>query len=136
MTFIKPYLIRLAHCDATGMVFLPNYFYIFNALVEDWFYEALEVRYDEYLMQRRLALATVKLETVFSAASKMGETVDFWLTVTHLGRTSIRFTMGVDQENTARVRMQRIAVLISQSDRRPVDWPQELREKITEFTRG
>lgn len=136
MTFIKPYLIRLAHCDATGMVFLPNYFYIFNALVEDWFYEALEVRYDEYLMQRRLALATVKLETVFSAASKMGETVDFWLTVTHLGRTSIRFTMGVDHENNPRVRMQRIAVLISQSDRRPVDWPQELREKITEFTRG
>lgn len=136
MTFIKPYLIRLAHCDATGMVFLPNYFYIFNALVEDWFYEALEVRYDEYLMQRRLALSTVKLETVFSAASKMGETVDFWLTVTHLGRTSIRFTMGVDHENNARVRMQRIAVLTSQSDRRPVDWPQELREKITEFTRG
>ena len=37
MTFTKPYLIRLAHCDATGIVFLPNYFYVFNALVEDWF---------------------------------------------------------------------------------------------------
>lgn len=136
MTFTKPYLIRLAHCDATGMVFLPNYFYIFNALVEDWFYEALDVRYDEFLMQRHLALATVKLETVFSAPSKMGETVDFWLTVTHLGRTSLRFTMGVDQENNPRVRMQRIAVLTSQSDRRPVDWPQEVREKIVEFMRG
>ena len=136
MTFIKPYLLRLAHCDATGMVFLPNYFYIFNALVEDWFYEALEVRYDEFLMQRRLALATVKLETVFNVASKMGETVDFWLTVTHLGRTSIRFTMGVDHENQARVRMQRIAVLISQVDQHPVPWPQDLHEKIIEFTRG
>ncbi len=136
MTFIKPYLIRLAHCDPTGMVFLPNYFYIFNALVEDWFYEALEVRYDEYLMQRHLALATVKLETVFSAPSKMGETVDFWLTVTHLGRTSVRFTMGVDHEGNARVRMQRIAVQTSQADRRPVPWPQELREKINEFMLG
>jgi len=136
MTFIKPYLIRLAHCDATGMVFLPNYFYIFNALVEDWFYEALEVRYDEYLMLRRLSLTTVKLESVFSAPTKMGETVDFWLTVTHLGRTSLRFSMGIDHEGEARVRMNRIAVLVSQADRRPVSWPSELYEKIVEFTRG
>lgn len=136
MTFTKPYLIRLAHCDPTGMVFLPNYFYVFNALVEDWFYEGLEVRYDEYLMQRRLALSTVKLETVFSAPTQMGDTVDFWLTVTHLGRSSIRFTMGVDHESDSRVRMHRIAVLTSQADHRPVGWPEELREKITEFMRG
>jgi 4-hydroxybenzoyl-CoA thioesterase len=136
MTFIKPYLIRLAHCDATGMVFLPNYYYIFNALVEDWFYEALEIRYDQFLMQHRLSLATVKLETVFSAPSRMGDTVDFWLTVTHLGRTSIRFTMGVDKDGDARVRMQRIAVLVNQADHRPAVWPNDLREKIVEFTRG
>ena len=136
MTFIKPYLIRLAHCDATGMVFLPNYFYIFNALVEDWFYEALEIRYDEFLMTRKLSLATVKLETVFSAPTRMGDTVDFWLTVTHLGRTSIRFTMGVDKDGDARVRMHRVAVLVSQANHRPVDWPAELREKILEFNRG
>jgi acyl-CoA thioesterase FadM len=136
MTFIKPYLIRLAHCDATGMVFLPNYYYIFNALVEDWFYEALEIRYDQFLMQHRLSLATVKLETIFSAPSRMGDTVDFWLTVTHLGRTSIRFTMGVDKDGDARVRMQRIAVLVNQADHRPVVWPNDLREKIVEFTRG
>ncbi|HRK57249.1 MAG TPA: acyl-CoA thioesterase [Burkholderiaceae bacterium] len=136
MTFTKPYLIRLAHCDPTGMVFLPNYFYVFNALVEDWFYEGLEVRYDEYLMQRRLALSTVKLETVFSAPTQMGENVEFWLTVTHLGRSSIRFTMGVDHEGNSRVRMHRIAVLTSQADHRPVPWPQELREKINEFMLG
>ena len=136
MTFIKPYLIRLAHCDPTGMVFLPNYFYILNALVEDWFYEALEVRYDEYLMERKVSLATVKLETVFSKSTRMGETVDFWLTVSHLGRSSIRFTMGVDKENDARVRVQRVAVLVDQLSTRPVDWPPELREKITEFMRG
>ncbi len=136
MTFIKPYLIRLAHCDPTGMVFLPNYFYIFNALVEDWFYEALEVRYDEYLMERKVSLATVKLETVFSQSTRMGETVDFWLTVSHLGRTSIRFTMGVDKGDDVRVRTQRVAVLVNQLSTRPVDWPQELREKITEFMRG
>jgi len=56
MTFIKPYLIRLSHCDPTGFVFYPNYFHIFNALVEDWFYEALEIPFDVLLMERRLSL--------------------------------------------------------------------------------
>jgi len=52
MTFIKQYLIRLSHCDPTGTVFYPNFFHIFNALVEDWFYEAIEIRFDEFLMTR------------------------------------------------------------------------------------
>jgi hypothetical protein len=86
MTFIKPYIIRLSHCDATGQVFYPNYFHIFNALVEDWFYEGLEIRYDELLMQRGLSLPTVKLESTFLVPTRMGEVVDFWLIVSHLGR--------------------------------------------------
>lgn len=136
MTFIKPYIIRLSHCDATGQVFYPNYFHIFNALVEDWFYEGLEIRYDELLMTRGLSLPTVKLETTFLAPSRMGETVDFWLTVSHLGRTSLRFTMGVTKDGDDRVRMNRVAVCVSQRDGKPLPIPQDLREKIQEFMRG
>ena len=136
MTFTKPYLIRLAHCDATGMVFLPNYFYIFNALVEDWFYEALEVQYDRYLMESKLSFATVKLETVFSAPIRMGETVDFWLTVSHLGRSSLRFTMGVSHGGTDRVRMNRVVVCVSQASGKPVALPEELRGRINTFMLG
>ncbi|MCS7101528.1 MAG: acyl-CoA thioesterase, partial [Burkholderiaceae bacterium] len=107
MTFIKPYIIRLSHCDPTGYVFYPHYFHIFNALVEDWFYEGLEIAFDKLLMERHLALPSVKLETTFLKPTRMGETVDFWLTVTHLGRSSIRFTMGVDKDGDSRVRMHR-----------------------------
>jgi 4-hydroxybenzoyl-CoA thioesterase len=136
MTFIKPYLIRLSHCDPTGFVFYPNYFHIFNALVEDWFYEALEVPFDEFLMQRRLSLPTVRLETTFAKPTRMGEIVDFWLTVTHVGRSSLRLTMGVDKDNDQRVRMNRIAVFLSQETDRPIDIPEDVRDKILEFMRG
>src|SRR5882757_5185776 len=112
MTFIKPYLIRLSHCDPTGFVFYPNYFHIFNALVEDWFYEALEIPFDVFLMERRLSLPTVRLETTFTKPTRMGETVDFWLTATHIGRTSLRLTMGVDKNTEPRVRMTRVTVCI------------------------
>ena len=136
MTFIKQYLIRLSHCDATGQVFYPNYFHIFNALVEDWFYEAIEVPFDKLLMERKLSLPTVRLESTFLKPTRMGETVDFWLTVTHVGRTSLRFSMGVDKDGEHRVRMNRIAVCISQETGRPVELPPDLRAKIAEFIRG
>jgi 4-hydroxybenzoyl-CoA thioesterase len=136
MTFIKPYIIRLSHCDPTGYVFYPHYFHIFNALVEDWFYEAIEIPFDRFLMERGLALPTVKLETTFLAPTKMGETVDFWLTVSHLGRSSIRFTMGVAKEGEDRVKMNRVAVCVSQKSHRPAEFPPDMREKVLEFMRG
>jgi 4-hydroxybenzoyl-CoA thioesterase len=136
MTFIKPYMIRLSHCDATGQVFYPNYFHIFNALVEDWFYEALEIPFDKLLMERNLSLPTVKLETTFNAPSRMGELVDFWLTVPHLGRSSLRFTMGVSKDGVDRVKMHRIAVCVSQTTHRATPIPPDVREKVLEFMRG
>jgi acyl-CoA thioesterase FadM len=136
MTFIKPYMIRLSHCDATGQVFYPNYFHIFNALVEDWFYEAIEIPFDRFLMERNLSLPTVKLETTFNAPCRMGEAVDFWLTVTHVGRSSLRFTMGVSKDGEDRVKMHRIAVCVSQSTHRPTPIPPDVREKVLEFMRG
>jgi 4-hydroxybenzoyl-CoA thioesterase len=136
MTFIKPYMIRLSHCDATGQVFYPNYFHIFNALVEDWFYEGIDVPFDRLLMEQRLSLPTVRLETTFLKPSRMGEMVDFWLTVTHVGRTSVRFTMGVDKDGEQRVRMNRVAVCTSQDSGSAVEIPADLREKILDFMRS
>jgi 4-hydroxybenzoyl-CoA thioesterase len=136
MTFIKPYIIRLSHCDPTGYVFYPHYFHIFNALVEDWFYEGLEIAFDKLLMERHLAVPSVKLETTFLKPTRMGETVDFWLTVSHLGRSSVRFTMGVDKDGEQRVRMNRVIVCVDQRTGKAVPVPQDIREKIQAFMVG
>jgi 4-hydroxybenzoyl-CoA thioesterase len=136
MTFIKPYIIRLSHCDPTGYVFYPHYFHIFNALVEDWFYEGLEVAFDKLLMERHLAVPSVKLETTFLKPTRMGETVDFWLTVSHLGRSSIRFTMGVDKDGEQRVRMNRVIVCVDQRTGKAVPVPDDIREKVQAFIAG
>jgi len=136
MTFIKPYIIRLSHCDPTGFVFYPHYFHIFNALVEDWFYEGLEVPFDKLLMERHRAVPSVKLETTFLKPTRMGETVDFWLTVSHLGSSSIRFTMGVDKDGDQRVRMNRVIVCVDQRSGKAVPVPQDIREKIQAFMVG
>ena len=63
----------------------------------------------------------------------MGEQVNFWLTVTHLGRTSVRFLMGVSKDGVDRVRTHRVAVCVSQKSHKAVPIPQEVREKIQAF---
>jgi 4-hydroxybenzoyl-CoA thioesterase len=136
MTFTKPYIIRLSHCDPTGFVFYPQYFHIFNALVEDWFYEGLEIPFDKLLMERQLALPSVKLESTFLRPVRMGETVDFWLTVSHLGNSSVRFTMGVDKDGEQRVRMNRVIVCVDQRSGKAVSIPDDIREKIQGFMLG
>jgi acyl-CoA thioesterase FadM len=62
--------------------------------------------------------------------------VDFWLTASHIGRTSLRLTMGVDKNGEQRVRMNRVAVCISQETDKPVEIPDDVRRKIAEFMRG
>ena len=136
MTFIKNYIIRLSHCDPTGQVFYPNYFIIFNALFEDWFYEGLELSYHDFLMERGLSLPTVKLETTFLAPTRAGERVDFWLTVMHLGNTSMKLSMGVDCDGQQRVRLNRVAVCVDQKTGKPTPIPQDLRDQVQEFMLG
>jgi 4-hydroxybenzoyl-CoA thioesterase len=104
--------------------------------VEDWFYEGLEFAFDKLLMERRLAVPSVKLETTFLTPTRMGETVDFWLTVSHLGRSSIRFTMGVDKDGEHRVRMNRVIVCVDQRSGKAVPIPEDMREKVQAFMVG
>ena len=41
--FEVPVLIRFAHCDPAGIVFHPQYFTIFNGVVEDFFREVVHI---------------------------------------------------------------------------------------------
>ena len=43
--FERPVRIRFSHCDPAGIVFFPQYLVMSNALVEDWFNEALDIDY-------------------------------------------------------------------------------------------
>ena len=44
-TFHSDMLVRFSHCDPAGIVFYPQYFIMFNGLVEDWFNQGLGVNY-------------------------------------------------------------------------------------------
>ncbi|HET9646451.1 MAG TPA: acyl-CoA thioesterase, partial [Burkholderiaceae bacterium] len=61
-TFVREHRIRFADCDPAGIVFYPQYFVMFNGLVEDWINQSLGIVYHELVLGRRVGLPTVRLE--------------------------------------------------------------------------
>ena len=57
-SFTRERLIRFSDCDPAGIVFYPQYFVMFNGLVEDWVDEGLGVGYKALVIDRRIGLPT------------------------------------------------------------------------------
>ncbi|MBR7894992.1 acyl-CoA thioesterase [Burkholderia multivorans] len=84
--------IHFSECDPAGIVFYPQYFVLFNDLIEQWIDELLPDGYHGVLGPRRVGLPTVHLEVDFKAVSKMGDQVRLSLDVERIGQKS--FTLG------------------------------------------
>ena len=130
--FQRERLIRFSDCDPAGIVFYPQYFVMFNALVEDWVEEGLGVGFRKLVIERRIGLPTVRLEADFRSVSRMGDRVVLALEVERLGSRSItlntRCTAADDGE--ARMQMRQVLVTTSLDSHKALEVPADLREAI------
>jgi 4-hydroxybenzoyl-CoA thioesterase len=153
--FQRERLIRFSDCDPAGIVFYPQYFVMFNGLVEDWFDEALGLPYADVLMRRRIGLPTVRVEAEFRAVSRLGDRVALSLGVERLGGRSLALELrctsaGATAAATAdsagaatagaaaselRMSMRQVIVTTSLDTHRAVDIPADLRAAIAHDAR-
>lgn len=89
LKFTRPHKILFSECDPAGIVFYPQYFIMFNNLLERWFNELLPQGFAGYILDQRFGLPTVHLEAEFKAISRMGDDVQLELQVERIGRKSI-----------------------------------------------
>jgi 4-hydroxybenzoyl-CoA thioesterase len=125
--------IRFSHCDPAGIVFYPRYFTLFNDLVEDWVTQALGIPYADLLGRRRTGLPSVSLNTRFSAISRMGDEVMMGLTLDHIGRSSLRLSLGCRQGTQQRVSVEQVLVATDLDTHRPIALPDDLRAAMMAF---
>ncbi|RZL65807.1 MAG: acyl-CoA thioesterase [Variovorax sp.] len=125
-------LIRFSDCDPAGIVFYPQYFVMFNGLVEDWVNEGLGLRYHQLIAEQRIGLPTVKLAVDFRAVSRMGDRVTLGLTVRRLGRSSLTLAVRCLEEGTdaVRVEMEQVIVTTSLETHRAIAIPSSLHVAI------
>jgi 4-hydroxybenzoyl-CoA thioesterase len=126
-------LIRFHHCDPAGIVFYPQYFVLFNELVEDWFNHGLHIDYAAFHQVDRLGTPMAHLECDFLSPSKIGEVLRFRLAVKGIGRSSLTLAVEARAGDHVRVRATLVVVLASMATHRPVPFSAGLREKLARF---
>ena len=130
--FTRERLIRFSDCDPAGIVFYPQYFVMFNGLVEDWVDEGLGIGFRKLVIERQTGLPTVRLEADFRAVSKMGDWVELALSVERLGSRSITLNSRCTSRDDGELRMQMRQVLVCTSlqTHQAIELPADMREAI------
>jgi 4-hydroxybenzoyl-CoA thioesterase len=89
MTYHRQMRVEFNHCDPAGIVFYPRYFEMSNSLCENFFRDELNLPY-EVMMAAETGVPTVRIEAEFKAPSRLGEVLDWALSVEHIGASSVR----------------------------------------------
>ena len=126
-------VIRFSDCDPAGMVFFPQYFVMLNALVEDWFTQALGVNYANLLGQRRIGLPTVALQSEFRAPCRMGDVVEFRLELERMGSRSLTLRADCMHGATCCVQIRQVLVSTSLSHDGAIKIPQDVRDGVARW---
>ncbi|MBJ3814579.1 acyl-CoA thioesterase [Shimwellia pseudoproteus] len=127
ITFTRPHRIRFSECDPAGIVFYPQYFVMFNDLLEQWVDALIPGGFAGYIGEQRFGLPTVHLEADFNAVSRMGDDVVLQLTVTHIGSRSVKLALRCTSlEGELRMQVNQTLVTTSLTTHRAIDIPAAL----------
>lgn len=126
-------LIRFHHCDPAGIVFYPQYFVLFNELVEDWFNQGLGIDFARFHVESGLGVPMGSIECRFLSPSKVGEMLRLSLSIKRIGKSSLVLHVCGQSAGEARVEATLTVVLASLSTRKSVPIAGELREKLEKY---
>ena len=130
-TYIAP--VRFTHTDPAGYVFFPRFFEMFQACVEDWFNNGLEVDYAKQILEYGVGLPTAHTDCDFLRPCKLGEHIEFSLSVEKVGNSSITITFIGRVEGEDRLHAKSVLVAINTKDGKPVPISDELRNKLKAY---
>lgn len=130
--FRRAHRIRFSECDPAGIVFYPQYFVMFNDLLEAWVDHLLpDGGFTGYILGRRQGMPSVRIEADFKAISRMGDDVELTLDVAHVGSRSLVLELAC-RGSDGQLRMQARQTLVTTSlvTHEAIPIPPELREAL------
>ncbi|WP_149587177.1 acyl-CoA thioesterase [Tabrizicola flagellatus] len=131
MTYHRSIRVEFNHCDPAGIVFYPRYFEMMNSVIENFFRDVAGRTFGQ-MMTSRTGVPTAAVETVFHAPSRLDDLLDWRLSVTRLGRTSVGIALQAHGDGQHRLTSSLTLVHINESGR-PQPWPQDVRGRIAAF---
>ena len=126
-------LIRFHHCDPAGIVFYPQYFVLFNELVEDWFNHGLGVDFARFHVEDGLGVPMAHIECTFLSPSKVGEMLRLSLSINRIGKSSLELNVTGRSGDETRVQATLTVVLAALKTMRSRPFPDDLRTRLERY---
>ncbi|MDH7797582.1 MULTISPECIES: thioesterase family protein [unclassified Beijerinckia] len=130
------FLIRFGDCDPAGIVYTPEYFNIFNGVIEDWYSQSLGFPYHLLIGQRRMGLGYAHVSADFSQPSSMGEVLEAAIIVKNIGRSSVALSVHAFKAGLECVRANFVTVTTSLRDHAVIPIPDDLRRAFETYRQG
>lgn len=134
MTYRRQIRVEFNHCDPAGIVFFPRYYEMANSVLENFFREVVDYPYHR-MMEEGFGAPTVRIETDFTAPSRLGDLLDWSLRVTRLGTSSASFALAAEGAGQARIATLHTLVWLG-ADKRATPWPEEIRKRLAALQEG
>lgn len=126
-------LIRFHHCDPAGIVFYPQYFVLFNELVEDWFNQGLEIDFARFHVEHGFGVPMGSISCRFSSPSKVGEILRLSLSINRIGKSSVEMNVTGKSGGEVRVQATLTVVVASLKNHRSVPISADLRARLERY---
>lgn len=136
MKFNSEFLIRFSHCDPAGIVYFVNFFDMINAVVEDWFSQALGMPFHDLHADRNVSFPVVNTHCEFSSPCRLGDKLVMELSVAHLGRSSLALNIRGRVALEEKLRARHTMAMISLDSYRAAPISDDLRAKIEAYAEG
>ncbi|WP_235041818.1 acyl-CoA thioesterase [Vreelandella profundi] len=131
MAFRTQRKVRFQHCDPAGIVFYPRYFELINSVVEDWFAEVVHHDFNQLHVESGTGVPTAAIDTQFHAPSRLGELLNFELTVQAIGRSSLDLKIVAYCGEQKRLTSCSTLVFMDLTSGKSMPWTDAIRQHIT-----
>ncbi|CAH1664044.1 acyl-CoA thioesterase [Chelatococcus asaccharovorans] len=128
-----PLAIRFGHCDPAGIVYTPQYFHLFNTVLEDWYGQALGTSYYGLIGSRRIGLGYAHASADFATPARMGETLEVAVVVDAVGRSSVTLCLHAFKNGIECARANFVTVVTSLIDHKAMLVPDDLRSAFEAY---
>ena len=132
-TYTYVHDVMLRDCEPSGIVFLPRYFDMVHAVIENWMDEALDWPLSQIQGNDRLCLPFVDIKAEFPAPSRLGDRLTWRLSVRDVGRTSMWLELIGTTGAENRVLVTGTLVLSESIAMRTRRWPDAIVERVKDY---
>lgn len=131
--FVVRKVVRFGHCDPAGIVYYPQYFMLAHDCKEDWFRDGVAYPLKQMITEDRRGLPVVRIDAEFVRPSRLGDDLDFEITVSGIGVASLKLDYRCVCGGEDRMRIRSVVVMTDLDSGAVVRIPDWLRARLSEF---